>query len=287
MDFGPPDEANTLQATPVTSMRSTVCEPEEREEVAMDNPRPEKVAIVDEVKQNFEASNAVVLTEYRGLDVDAMQALRGALREAGGNYKIYKNSLVRFAANDLELGIDDLLTGPTAIAFVTRADDGTPGDTVTVAKALKTFAKDHPDLIIKGGLLDDQLLAPDEINRLADVAPREELLARFAGGLAAPLQKFAGLLQAVPRDFAYGLSALIADGGSGEAPADGAEATPADDAPAPDAAVDDATDPQISDEAATDEAAEPETETETETPAEASAEAEATNTDAADAAEEE
>ncbi len=243
----------------------------------MDNPRPEKVAIVDEVKQNFEASNAVVLTEYRGLDVDAMQALRGALREAGGHYKIYKNSLVRFAANDLELGIDDLLSGPTAIAFVTRADDGTPGDTVTVAKALKTFAKDHPDLIIKGGLLDDQLLAPDEINRLAEIAPREELLARLAGGLAAPLQKLAGLLQAVPRDFAYGLSALIAEGGAGEAPADG-DAAPPEDA----AAVDAAADTSVADEAATEAA-----ETETEIPAEASAEAETTNTDAADAAEEE
>jgi large subunit ribosomal protein L10 len=250
----------------------------------MDNPRPEKVAIVDEVKKNFEGSNAVVLTEYRGLDVDAMGELRGALREAGGNYKIYKNTLVRFAANDLDLEIDELLTGPTAIAFVTRSADGTPGDTVTVAKALKNFAKDNPGLVIKGGLLDNRLLAPDEINRLADLAPREELLARFAGGLAAPLQKFAGLLQAVPRNFAYGLAALIADGGSGDAPEPAAEAPEAPEAPeevaeaeeaAPEASTDDAS--------STDESTESDV---TESPAEASAEAEATN-DAADAAEEE
>jgi len=256
-----------------------VREPEEREEVAVDNPRPEKVAIVDEVKRNFEGSNAVVLTEYRGLDVDAMGALRGALREAGGNYKIYKNTLVRFAANDLDLEIGELLTGPTAIAFVSRSADGTPGDTVTVAKALKDFAKDNPALVIKGGLLDNRLLAPEEINRLADLAPREELLARFAGGLAAPLQKFAGLLQAVPRGFAYGLAALIAEGGSGEAPEPTQEAAPeapeATEAVAPEAGAED--DPS------TDESTESDV---TDSPAEASAEAEATN-DAADAAEEE
>lgn len=189
----------------------------------MDNPRPEKVAVVDEVKANFEASNAVVLTEYRGLDVDAMQDLRGALREAGGTYKIYKNTLVRFAANELDLEITDLLSGPTALAFVTRNADGEPGDTVTVAKALKTFAKDHPDLIIKGALLDDKILAPAEVAKLADIAPREELLARFAGGLAAPLQHSAGLLQAIPQNFAYALQALVDEGGA--QPGNAAEAT--------------------------------------------------------------
>ena len=87
----------------------------------MENPRPEKVAVVDEVKDRLSASQAALLTEYRGLDVGNMSVLRRALREAGGEYKIYKNTLVRFAARDLGIEIDDFLTGPTAIAFVAWA----------------------------------------------------------------------------------------------------------------------------------------------------------------------
>ena len=112
----------------------------------MDNPRPEKVAVVDEVRSASSGADAALLTEYRGLDVTAIGELRRALREAGGDYKIYKNTLVRFAARDLGLEIDELLTGPTAIAFV-------DGDAVTVAKALRDFARDNPALVVKGGLL--------------------------------------------------------------------------------------------------------------------------------------
>ena len=118
----------------------------------MENPRPEKVAVVDEVRAKLEAADAAVLTEYRGLNVSATAELRSALRDAGGEYKIYKNTLVRFAARDLGLEIDDLLTGPTAIAFV-------DGDPVNVAKALRDFAKTNPALVIKGGLLGDQLVS--------------------------------------------------------------------------------------------------------------------------------
>lgn len=191
----------------------------------MENPRPEKVAVVDEVRAKFEAADAAVLTEYRGLNVAATAALRNALREAGGEYKIYKNSLVRFAARDLGLEIEDMLTGPTAIAFV-------DGDPVNVAKALKDFAKDNPALVIKGGLLGDELLGEAEIKALAEVEPREVLLAKFAGLLASPMQSLAGLLQALPRDFAYGLKALIDQGGAPGAPADAPPAV--EDAPAAD-----------------------------------------------------
>ena len=131
-----------------------------------------------------------------------MAQLRRSLREAGGEYKIYKNTLVRFAASDLGLEIEELLTGPTAIAFVS-------GDPVNVAKALRDFARTNPALVVKGGLLGQKLLDADEARALADVAPRDELLARLAGGIAAPMQQFAGLLQALPRSFAYGLKALI------------------------------------------------------------------------------
>ena len=190
----------------------------------MENPRPEKVAVVDEVRAKLEESSAAVLTEYRGLNVSATADLRRALRDAGGEYKIYKNTLVRIAAREMGLEIDDLLTGPTAIAFVS-------GDAVAVAKALQDFAKTNPALIVKGGLLGDQVLSEGDVKALADLEPREVLLAKFAGLLAAPLQQFAGLLEALPRNFAYGLKAPIDQGGAPGAPAD-APAPAAEEAPA-------------------------------------------------------
>ncbi|MBU6330328.1 MAG: 50S ribosomal protein L10 [Acidobacteria bacterium] len=210
----------------------------------MDNPRPEKVAVVNEVRRRFDESDAVILTEYRGITVGEMAQLRAALRQAGGEYTVYKNTLVRFATRELGLELDDQLTGPTAIAFVPT---GGGGDPVTVAKALREFAKGNPNLVIKGGVLGEKLLTAGDADALADVAPREELLARLAGLIAAPMQQFAGLLQAVPRSFAYGLAALIEQkGGAPEAPAPAAEESteqpteaPAEDAA--DAAADDVT----------------------------------------------
>jgi large subunit ribosomal protein L10 len=196
----------------------------------MDNPRPEKVAVVDEVRERFSDSEAVLLTEYRGIDVSDMQVLRRALREAGGDYKIYKNTLVRFAVRELGLDIDELIGGPTAIAFV-PAEGG--GDPVTVAKALRDFARGNPNLVVKGGVLGENVLSQADARALADIAPREELLANLAGLMAAPMQQFAGLLQAVPRDFAYGVRALIDQGGAPGAPAAPAAeaASPADNDP--------------------------------------------------------
>ena len=215
----------------------------------MDNPRPEKVAVVDEVRQRFSDSDAVLLTEYRGINVGDLAALRRALREAGGEYKVYKNTLVRFAALELGLDLDEQLTGPTAIAFVPT---GSGGDPVAVAKALREFAKGNPNLVVKGGVLGEKLLSAADAKALAEVAPREELLAKLAGLMAAPMVQFAGLLQAVPRDFAYGLQALIAQGGAPGAPA--SPEAPADeapsDAPAEEVAADEA--PAAEVEAATD-----------------------------------
>ena len=119
----------------------------------MENPRPEKVAVVDEVRDRLSNSQAALLTEYRGIGVADISTLRRSLREAGGEYKIYKNTLVRFAARDLGLDIDELLTGPTAIAFVPT--DST-GDPVLVAKALRDFGKGNQALVVKGGVLGDQ-----------------------------------------------------------------------------------------------------------------------------------
>ena len=190
----------------------------------MDNPRPEKVAVVTEVRERLEATDAVVITEYRGLDVPALAELRKSLRDAGGEYKIYKNTLVRLAAADLDLEIEELLSGPTALAFTATRPDGSAGDPVTVAKALRDFGKDHEQLVIKGGMLGDERLDADEILKLASIAPREELLASFAGLLAAPMQQFAGLLAALPQNFAYALQALIEKSGGADS-AEGSDDT--------------------------------------------------------------
>ena len=113
---------------------------------------------------------------------------------------------MRFAARDLGLEIDDLLTGPTAIAFV-------DGDAAAVAKALRDYARTNPALVVKGGLLGTKALSADDVRALAELPPREVLLSQLAGAMAAPMQQFAGLLQALPRNFAYGLKALIDERG--------------------------------------------------------------------------
>lgn len=175
----------------------------------MGNPRPEKVAVVDEVRARLSTAPAAVFTEYRGLKVADLAALRAALRTVGGTYKVYKNTLVRFAARDLGLAeLESMLTGPTAIAFV-------DGDAASVARALRDFARTNPQLVVKGAVLEGRVLSASETAALADLPPREVLLARLAGALQAPLANFAGLLAALPRNFAYGLKALIDKGGAG------------------------------------------------------------------------
>ena len=201
----------------------------------MGDPRPEKIAIVAEVQEKFSNAEAVILTEYRGLDVTDMAVLRTAMKQAGGEYKVYKNTLVRVAAKELNLEIEELLVGPTAIAFTGIRPDGSSGDPVSIAKVLTNFSKDHEDLIIKGGVLEGALLSTEEITALSKIAPREELLARLAGGMAAPLREFASLLNAIPQNFAYGLSALIEAGGAGTETDETTEAVSDDEAPSQDA----------------------------------------------------
>ena len=228
-------------------------------------PRPAKVAVVTEVKERFSGSRAAVLADYRGLSVGEMARLRRSIKAAGGEFKIYKNTLVRFAVEELDLDLLDLLVGPNGIAFV-------EDDAVSVAKALRDFSRENDSLVIKGGLLGEQRLSAEEVDSLAKLPTRDELLARLAGGLAAPLQKFAGLLQALPRNFAYGLRALIDQGG-----APGAPASPEPEAPAaPDAEAPEAPETEAPPEAeAATAAAEAEAPTETEDTADAAPEAEA------------
>jgi len=181
----------------------------------MENPRPEKVAVVQEVRGRLASANASVVTEYRGLTVAQLAELRKNLA-AVGDFKIYKNTLVRLAiAGSQYEELTELLSGPTAIAFVN-------GEISAAAKTLRDFARAYPALIVKGGLVGGSTLSNQDFTRLADLPSREVLLARFAGALAAPLQQLAGLLQALPRNFAYGLSALIEERGGAPVPAEAA-----------------------------------------------------------------
>lgn len=212
----------------------------------MGEPRADKVAVVAEVKEKLEASSGVVLTEYRGLDVPAMAELRSSLRPAGGEYKIYKNTLVKLAASAAGVEFDDeLLTGPTALAFVGEKADGSQGDPAAVAKALKEFAKTHEALVLKGGVLDGNTLSVDEIKALADLPSREVMFAEFAGALEHMLGDFAGLLESKLREFVYAMQELEDKGGPGGAGNSGEAAAPAEDsaddaAPAEDAPADEA-----------------------------------------------
>ena len=200
----------------------------------MDNPRAEKVAVVDEVRKHFEDSDAAILTEYRGLKVGDLAGLRRTLRTNGGEYKIFKNTLVRLAAKQSGLEeLESLLEGPTGITFVS-------GDAAAVAKSLREYSRTNPLLVIKGGVLGDKVIGARETAALADLPSREVLLARLAGAMAAPMQQLAGLMQALPRNLAYGLKALIDERGgvpegAAEAPhaTEASEAPEASDAPAP------------------------------------------------------
>jgi len=172
-------------------------------ETRLREPRPAKVAVVDEVEQRLVAASAAILTEYRGISVKDLQQLRRALTAAGGDYKVYKNTLVRRAVQHAGLDVlEPMLTGPTAIAFVRD-------DVAAVAKVLRDFARANPAFVVKGGLIGSDLLDARRAAALADLPSREVLLAQFAGLLAAPMQRFAGLLQAIPQKFAYALKALI------------------------------------------------------------------------------
>jgi len=150
---------------------------------------PDKVAAVKELSDLFRESNAVLITEYRGLTVSQLATLRGDLRGTA-TYAVAKNTLTALAAKDAGVeGLDDLFVGPTAIAFVT-------GDPVEAAKGLKAFAKTNDKLIIKGGVLEGKVISAAEVQKLADLESREVLLAKAAGVMKASLFGAAYLFQA-------------------------------------------------------------------------------------------
>jgi len=169
----------------------------------MSTVRSEKESVVAEVKTKIGESDAVIVTEYRGLSVTALANLRRELRKAGCEYRVYKNTLARFAAREAGIeGLDTLLVGPTALAFV-------KGDVAAVAKSLKEYARTNPLLVIRGGAVAGKAVSAKDVDVLAELPSREVMLSQFAGMLQAPLVKTAGLLQALPRNMAYGLKALV------------------------------------------------------------------------------
>jgi large subunit ribosomal protein L10 len=203
--------------------------------------RPDKAADVAEITEHFRSSTATVLTEYRGLTVAQLKTLRRSLGDTA-TYAVVKNTLTKIAAKEAGVeGLDDLLAGPSAIAFV-------KGDPVEAAKGLRDFAKANPLLVIKGGYMDGKTLSAAEISKLADLESREVLLAKLAGAMKASLSQAAALFQAPLSQAARTIEALRvkaeADpsviGGAGAA-APAAEAAPAEEvAPEAPAEVEDA-----------------------------------------------
>lgn len=194
--------------------------------------RPEKVQAVKDIREGLEGAEAVFLTEYRGLSVQALQDLRGALRQSGAEYKVVKMTLAKLAAGDAGIeGLDEYLAGPTAMAFANS-------DPVATAKALKDFSKNHEVFVLKAGYLSGNILSPEEVSKLAEVEPREVLLAKIAGAAKAPLFSAAGMFASFNRDAASMFSQLLDKKESGESVSGGeaAEASLPADEPAETAA---------------------------------------------------
>jgi large subunit ribosomal protein L10 len=180
--------------------------------------RPEKVQAVKDIREGLEGAEAVFLTEYRGLSVQAVQDLRRSLRESGAEYKVVKMTLAKLAAGDAGIeGLDDYFAGPTALAFANN-------DPVATAKALKEFSKDHEVFVLKAGYLSGNILSPEEVSKLAEIEPLEVLLAKIAGAAKAPLYSAAGMFGSFTRDAASMFTQLLDKKESGEsASGNGAE----------------------------------------------------------------
>jgi large subunit ribosomal protein L10 len=189
--------------------------------------RADKATAVADITEQFKGSTASLITEYRGLTVANLAELRRSLA-GSATYTVAKNTLIKRAASDAGVdGLDELFAGPTAIAFVT-------GEAVDAAKAIKTFAKEHKALVIKGGYMDGHPLTVAEVERIADLESREVLLAKLAGAMKGNLAKAAGLFAAPASQMAR-LAAALQEKKAAEAPAApaaAASAAPAEEAPA-------------------------------------------------------
>jgi large subunit ribosomal protein L10 len=195
--------------------------------------RPDKTTAVAELAEDFRTANATVLTEYRGLSVTSMKELRRALGTTT-KYSVVKNTLTKIAAKDAGVEIsDDLLTGPSAVAFI-------KGDPIDAAKSLRDFAKENPFLVIKGGFYEGKSVTPAEIMQLANLESREVLLAKLAGAMKGSFAKAARIFDAlrIKLESEQGAPAPVAEAAPAaeavvEAPAEAVVETPTDVAEAP------------------------------------------------------
>ena len=199
--------------------------------------RPDKAAAVAELTEDFRSANATVLTEYRGLTVTSMKALRRSLG-TDTKYSVVKNTLTKIAAKNAGVDLsEDLLVGPSAIAFV-------KGDPIDAAKSLKNFQKENPFLVIKGGIFEGKAVSTAEIMKLADLESREVLLSKLAGAMKGTMAKAARTFDALrlkleagsPADAAP-VAEVVAEAPVAEAVAEVVAETPAEEAPVAEAAV--------------------------------------------------
>lgn len=165
-------------------------------------PTETKEQLVAEIKERFNASEAIIMVDYRGLSVKQMQALRGKMRETGSELKIYKNSLTEIAIRELALpNMDEYLAGPTAFVFI--AEDAAPP-----AKALSAFAREHKALELKGGLVQNQVVNAEGVKAIATLPSREELIAKLLGTMQNPIVGFARVLNGPVEAFARTVQAV-------------------------------------------------------------------------------
>jgi large subunit ribosomal protein L10 len=165
-------------------------------------PTAQKEQLVEEIKDRFSGSPAVLLVDYRGLTVKEIQQLRGALRSAGSELTVYKNSLTEIAMRELALpSMSEQLAGPTAFVFAGE-------DPVASAKTLTAFAKDHKALELKGGLVENQVVDAEGVKAIATLPSREELLAKLLGSMQAPIVGFARVLNGPVEAFARTVQAV-------------------------------------------------------------------------------
>ena len=161
-----------------------------------------KSQVVDEIKEKIGKAQSVVLVDYRGLNVEELTELRSQYRKAGVEYKVYKNTMMRFAFKDSGLeDFNEFLTGPNAVAFGYD-------DPVQAAKITSEFAKKHEKLEIKAGIVDGKVIDINSVKDLANLPSREVLIAQVLGGFNAPIQGFANVLQGTVRNLVYVLNAI-------------------------------------------------------------------------------
>ncbi|HAE61876.1 MAG TPA: 50S ribosomal protein L10 [Eubacteriaceae bacterium] len=149
-----------------------------------------KAEVVKEIVEKFQNAQSVILVDYRGLNVEELNEFRSIARKESVDYKVYKNTMMRFAAKETgNEGLMEHLTGPTAVAFSNE-------DPVAAAKIVMEFSKKHKAMEVKGGLVGGEVISVEEIKDLADLPPKEILVAKVLGGLNAPIAGFVGVLQA-------------------------------------------------------------------------------------------